>query len=86
MNEQRSYHFKPKPNLPTHYSQALRNHENFSYGGGAQQVLDMDRPIRLTLSLGFSSNDNSSSKIETTEESIKGGKELKPLKIRCCNS
>ena len=37
MSEQRSYHFKPNPNLPTHYTPALRNHENFSYGGGAQQ-------------------------------------------------
>ena len=35
MNEQRSYHFKPNPNLPTHYTPALRNHESFSYGGGA---------------------------------------------------
>ena len=25
MNEQRSYHFKPNPNLPTHYTPALRN-------------------------------------------------------------
>ena len=37
VNEQRSYHFKPNPNLPTHYNPALRNHENFSYGGGALQ-------------------------------------------------
>ena len=37
MSEQRSYHFKPNPNLPTHYNPALRNHENFSYGGGASQ-------------------------------------------------
>ena len=37
MSEQRSYHFKPNPNLPTHYNLALRNHENFSYGGGASQ-------------------------------------------------
>ena len=36
MNEQRSYHFKPNPNLPTHYSPTLRNHESFSYGGRAQ--------------------------------------------------
>ena len=36
MNKQRSYHFKPNPNLPAHYTLALRNHENFSYGGGAQ--------------------------------------------------
>ena len=33
----RSYHFKPNPNLPTHYHPALRNHENFSYDGGASQ-------------------------------------------------
>ena len=36
MNEQRSYHFKPNLNFPTHYTQTLRNHENFSYGGGAR--------------------------------------------------
>ena len=37
MNDLRSYHFKPNPNLPTHYNPALRNHENFSYGGGNTQ-------------------------------------------------
>ena len=37
LNELRSYHFKPNPNLPTHYNPGLRNHENFSYGGGATQ-------------------------------------------------
>ena len=37
LNEQRSYHFKPNPNLPTHYNPTLRNHENFSYDGGASQ-------------------------------------------------
>ena len=37
VNELRNYHFKPNPKLPTHYSPALRNHENFSYGGGALQ-------------------------------------------------
>ena len=37
LNEQRSYHFKPNPNLPTHYNPTLRNHENFSYGGGSSQ-------------------------------------------------
>ena len=35
LNEQRSYHFKPIPNLPTHYRPTLRGYENFSYGGGA---------------------------------------------------
>ena len=34
LNEQRSYHFKPNLNLHTHYNPELRNHENFSYGGG----------------------------------------------------
>ena len=37
MNEPRNYHFKPNPNLPTHYSPTLRNQENFSYGAGAAQ-------------------------------------------------
>ena len=37
MNEQRSYHFKPNPNLPIHYTPELRNHESFSYGEGEQQ-------------------------------------------------
>ena len=37
LNANRSYTFKPNPNLPTHYTPALRNHEKFSYGGGAQQ-------------------------------------------------
>ena len=35
LNEQRSYHFKPNPNLPIQYTPALRGHENFSDGGGA---------------------------------------------------
>ena len=41
VNEPRNYHFKPNPNLTclTHYNPALRNHENFSYGGGAAQGL-----------------------------------------------
>ena len=37
MSEQRSYHFKPNPDLPTHYNPALRNHKNFSYSGGASK-------------------------------------------------
>ena len=38
LNANRSYTFKPNLNLPTHYTPALRNHENFSYGEGAQKV------------------------------------------------
>ena len=37
LNANRSYTFNPNTNLPTHYTLALRNHERFSYGGGAQQ-------------------------------------------------
>ena len=37
LNANKIYTFKPNPNLPTHYSLALRNHESFSYGGRAQQ-------------------------------------------------
>ena len=36
LNSNRNYSFKPNLNLPTHYIPALRNHENFSYGGRAQ--------------------------------------------------
>ena len=35
----RSYNFKPNNNLPTRYTPALRNHENFSYGSGVQHRL-----------------------------------------------
>ena len=37
LNANTSYTFKPNLNLPTHYTPALRNHDNFLYGGGAQQ-------------------------------------------------
>ena len=37
LNANMSYTFKPNLNMPTHYTLALKNHENFSYGGGAQQ-------------------------------------------------
>ena len=37
LNANRSHNFKPNLNLLTHYTPALRNHENFTYGGGAQQ-------------------------------------------------
>ena len=37
LNANRSYNFKPNLNLLTHYTPALRNHENFSYGPTTQQ-------------------------------------------------
>ena len=39
VNGNKSYNFKPNLNLPTHYTLALRNHENFSNGGRPQQGL-----------------------------------------------
>ena len=36
LNGNRSYNFKPNNNLPTHYTPALRNHENLFYRGGMQ--------------------------------------------------
>ena len=57
LNANRSCTFKPNLNLPTHYTPALRNHENFSYRGGAQQG---QRPGH-NLQLYQSSNSNSNS-------------------------
>ena len=37
LNANGSYTFKPNLNLLTYYTPTLSNHENFSYGGGAQQ-------------------------------------------------
>ena len=37
LNANKSYTFKPNLNLHIHYTPVLRNHENFSYGGRAQQ-------------------------------------------------
>ena len=36
LNSNKSYNLKLNKNLPTHYTPALRNHENLSYGGGMQ--------------------------------------------------
>ena len=43
INGNKSYNFKPNINLPTHYTPALRNHENFSYGPATQQG---QRPVQ----------------------------------------
>ena len=37
LNANMSYTFKPNLNLTTYYTPTLRNQENFSYAGGAQQ-------------------------------------------------
>ena len=48
LNPNRSYNFKPNLNLPTHYTPALKNHENFSYGGGAQHWEEFSTTVCFT--------------------------------------
>ena len=84
VNEPRNYHFKPNPNLPTHYSPALRNHENFSYGGGHYKAQGMER----ILNRDISNHQGSSSSIKGVKAEmnirVKGG--LNHLKNKCCSS
>ena len=77
-NEQRSYHFKPNTNLPTHYNPALRNHENFSYGGGASQGQRQGHK--------FLQGSSSSSSKEIKEMNIKVRRGPSHLRRRCCSS
>ena len=80
MNEQRSYHFKPNPNLPTHYTPTLRNHENFSYGVGAQQGPRLGQNYQQAYAQPKFQNNSSR---RTVEEIIRVKKGLNPLNIRC---
>ena len=84
VNELRSYHFKPNLNLPTYYSPALRNHENFSYGGGHYKAQSKDR----ILNRDISNHKGSSSSIKGVKAGMTirviGG--LSHLKNKCCNS
>ena len=80
MNEQRSYHFKPNPNSPTHYTPALRNHETFHMVEEHSKAIYLDK-ITSKLMLSPGSKNNSSR--GTIEEIIKVRKRLNPLKIRC---
>ena len=57
LNANRSYTFKP-----THYTPALRNDENFSYGGGHSKVKDLDRICsNIMPQLGSNNNNNNNS-------------------------
>ena len=84
VNEQRSYHFKPNPNLPSHYNPALRNHENFSYGGG--HYMAQGRNSILSKDISSHQGSSSNSKEEEAEMNIrvKGGSNH--LKNICCSS
>ena len=57
LNANRSYNFNPNLNLPTHYTPAIKNHENFSYGGGARKVQDWYRIFNNSM-LHMGSKDN----------------------------
>ena len=81
LNANMNYTFKPNLNLPTHYTPALRNHENFSYGGGAQQGQRPGQNMQQYHALQ-GSNNNSSSK-QDREQIIRGRGDLIPLKTRC---
>ena len=52
INKNRSYNFKPNNNLPTQYTPALRNHENFLMEVECSKFQDHLRIIRTMLHLG----------------------------------
>ena len=83
LNANKSYTLKPNPNLPTHYSPALQNHESFHMVEKHNREPDMNRiTIRLILNLGFSNSNNNSSRGKA-EQIIRVRKGLYPLKIIC---
>ena len=80
MNEKRSYHFKPNPNLPTHYTPALRNMKTFHIVEEHNRTIDLDK---ITSKLMLSPGSKNNSIRGTIEESIRVRKGLNPLKIGC---
>ena len=82
LNDQRAYHFKPNPNLPTHYTPALRNHENFSYGGGAQHVPRHGKNFQQ----GYAPPRFQQQQQGEGRNEYQGQKGAQPLKTRCCSS
>ena len=83
LNGQRSNHFKPNPNLLTHYTPALRGHENFSYGGGASQGPRHGQVFSKDIIHQGSNIINNKERIEMN---IKVKRGLSPLKSKCCSS
>ena len=54
LNANISYNFKSNINLTSHYTGTLRNHDNFSNGGGAQQGQRLGQNFQQHhVSLGF---------------------------------
>ena len=84
MNVPRSYNFKPNPNLPTHYSLALTNHENFSYGGGAAQGPRHGKILNRDIS-SYQGSSNSINRVKVGM-TIKVRRGPNHLKNKCCSS
>ena len=80
LNEQRAYHFKPNPNLPTHYTPA-----------GTMRISVMveehntSQEMGKIFSRGMLHQGSSSSNRERAEMNIRVKKGLGPLKTRCCS-
>ena len=83
VNEQRSYHFKPNPNLPIHYNPALTMRISHMVEG---HYMAQGRNNILSKDIISHQGSSSSSKGEETEMNIrvKGGSNH--LKNRCCSS
>ena len=83
LNATKSYNFKPNLIFKTHYTPALRNLENFSYGEEHNKVTDLGRIFNNTmLHLGSNNNNNSNNK-EVRGHKIRDKGDLLPLKNRC---
>ena len=83
LNEQRAYHFKPNPNLPTHYTAALRNHERTSL---MVEEHNMPQDMGKIFSRDMLHQVSSSSNRERAVLNIRVKKGPRPLKTRCCSS
>ena len=82
LNANRSYTFKPNPKLPTHYTPALKNHENFSYGGVVHQSQRHGKNMQqYHASLG--SNNNNINNKQDKDQIIRGRGEFISLKTKC---
>ena len=84
MNEPRKYHFKPNPNLPTHYNPALRNMRISHMVEGHYKAQVMD----IILYRDINSHQGSNSSIKEVKAGMTfrviGG--LNHLKNKCCSS
>ena len=78
LNANRSYNFKPNLNLPTHYTPALRNHENSHMEVEHSKLKDRCRIFNNSM-LHMGSKDNNSKKVKEQKIKVKG--DLIPLKI-----